>query len=91
MWDLCMHPDYDHLYIPLTYKKGKFQPQTNIFFGNNNSFSIKLTVVWVRISEKRNYQFFRFEISLPQASKYKETCFATRKILQNFERHDHWH
>ena len=28
---------------------------------------------------------------LPQASKLKQTYFATRKILQNFEYHDHWH
>ena len=28
---------------------------------------------------------------LPQAGKQKETCFATRKILQKFEGHDHWH
>ena len=39
---------------------------------------------------KKNYQFFRFEILLPQPSKLKETYFATRKILQNFEGHDHW-
>ena len=38
MWELYMHPDYDHLYIPLTSEKGKFQPQTNIYPGNNNPF-----------------------------------------------------
>ena len=32
---LCMHTDYDHFYIPVTSKKGKFQPKTNIFPGNN--------------------------------------------------------
>ena len=63
-----MHPDYDHSYILLTFKKGKLQPQTNIFPGNNSPFSIKPTVVWVKISEK-NHQFFRFEILLPQARK----------------------
>ena len=41
MWELCMHPDYDYLYIPLTSEKDKFQPQTNIFLGNNNPISIK--------------------------------------------------
>ena len=30
-----MHTDYDHFYIPVTSKKGKFQPKTNIFPGNN--------------------------------------------------------
>ena len=70
MWELCMHPDYDHLYcIPLISKKVKFQPQTSIIPGNSNPFSIKPTVVWVKISEKKNHQFFRFEISLQQASK----------------------
>ena len=34
----------------------------------------------------RKKTFFQFETSLPQATKQKETCFATRKILQNFER-----
>ena len=67
---LCMHRDYDHLYIPLTSKLGKFQPQTNIFLGNNNPFSIKLTVAWVRFLKKK-HQFFPFEISLPQARKKK--------------------
>ena len=40
MWELCMHPDYDH-FIPLTSKQGKFQPQTNICPGKNIPFSIK--------------------------------------------------
>ena len=63
MWELCMYLDYDHLYITLTSKKDKFQPQTNIFRGNNNPFCIEPTVVWVKISEKK-HQLFRFEISL---------------------------
>ena len=46
--------------------------------------------MWVKISDK-NHQFFRFEISLPQASKQKETYFVTRIFLQNFEGHYHWH
>ena len=50
----------------------------------------KPTVVLVRISRKINI-FFWFEISLPQASKSKKTSFATKNLLQNFERHDHWH
>ena len=28
MWELWMHLDYDHFYIPLTSKWGKLQPQT---------------------------------------------------------------
>ena len=49
MRELSMHADYDHLYIPLTSKKGKFQPQT--FSGNKNPFSIKPTVIQFKISE----------------------------------------
>ena len=53
MWELWVHQDYDHFYIPLTFKWGKFQSQTNIFPGNNNPFSIKpITVVWIKIFEK---------------------------------------
>ena len=59
---------YDHLYLPLISKKCKFQPQTNIFAGNNNTFFIKPTVIWVKISGEKN-QFFRFEILSRQASK----------------------
>ena len=40
MRKLCIHPEYNHLSIPLTSKKGKFQPQTNIFPVNSNPFSI---------------------------------------------------
>ena len=67
-WELCMHPDYDHFYIPLTSKKVKFQPKINIFSGNKNPFSIKPSVLWAKISEKK-HQFFPLKILLPQASK----------------------
>ena len=33
MWELWVHQDYDHFYIPLTFKC-KFQSQTNIFPGS---------------------------------------------------------
>ena len=59
--------------------------------GNSKPFSIKPTVVWVKISEKTKNQFFRFEISLQQASKYKKTYFVIGKILQTLEGHDHYH
>ena len=44
------------LYIPLTSKKCKFQPQTSIFPENNSPFS-KLAVGWVKISKKENIFF----------------------------------
>ena len=50
IWKLWVHPDYDHLYIPLTSNYSQFQLQT-IFLGNNNPFSIKPTVVQVKISK----------------------------------------
>ena len=53
MWKLYKHLNYDHLYIPLTSRKGKFQPQTNIFSRNNKPFSIKPTFVWVNIFAKK--------------------------------------
>ena len=45
VWELCKQPNYDDLYIPLNSKYNKFPPQTNIFLGNGNIFSIKPTVV----------------------------------------------
>ena len=86
-----MHSDYDHLYIPLLPKKANSSYKPTFFCGNNNPFSIEPTVVWVKISEKKKLQFLWFEISLRQASKSKETYFAIRKVLKNFEEHDHWH
>ena len=79
------------LHIPLASKEGKFQPQTSIFPVNNNPFSIKPTVVWVEISEKKNISFSSLRSHYKQSSKYKETYFAIRKVLQNFEGHDQWH
>ena len=58
MWELCMQPNYDDLYIPWNSKYDKFPPQTNIFLGNDNIFSIKPTVVWVNISEKTTIFLF---------------------------------
>ena len=45
VWELCMQANYDDLYIPLNSKYDKFPPQTNIFLGNDNIFSIQPTVV----------------------------------------------
>ena len=64
-----MYPDYDYFYIPLTSKYRKLHPQTNNSPRNNNPFSSKPAVVWVKISEKKKHKFFQFEISLRQASK----------------------
>ena len=58
MWEFWVHLDYNHFYIPLTSKYGKFQPQT-IFLGNNNPFSIKPTVVRDKIPEDYFAHFFQ--------------------------------
>ena len=61
MWELCRHPDYDHLYILLTSKSGKLQLQTNIFPGNNNPFSIRLLLSGSRFLKKIiNFSGLRF-------------------------------
>ena len=45
------------LYIPLTSKKCRFQPQNSVFLRNNNPFSIKPTAVWVKSLQKKNINF----------------------------------
>ena len=55
------------VYIPLTSNKANSSHKPTFFLRK------KPTVV----------QFFWSEILLPQASNQKETCFVTRKILQN--------
>ena len=52
-----------------------------------NHFSIKPTVVWVKISQKQNIRFSSLRSRYKQASKQKETYFAIRKVLENFEGH----
>ena len=74
--ELCMRPDYDHLYIPLSSKYGKFQP--TLFLGKA-TLLFKVTAVQIKISEK-NDQFFRFETLLPQSSKQKQVYFCHREI-----------
>ena len=81
MWGLWMHLDYDHFYIPLTSKQGKFQPQAIIFPVK------KAYCCVVKISEKNN--FFQFEILLLQPNKWKKTYFATKKYFKTL--YDHCH
>ena len=66
------------------YFQTKQIPAANHYFSCEKS----LLLFWSRFLKKK---FFLFEILLPQASKQKKTYFATKKILQNFEGHDHWH
>ena len=68
------------LYIPLTSKKCKFQPQTSIFPWNNNPFSIKRTVVWVKISEKKNISFWGLR------SRYNRPA-NRKKLILPLEKH----
>ena len=84
-----MHPDYDH-FIPSTFKKGKFQPQAKIFSGITTFFLLSLTVMWVGRLRflKKIINFFSLRSCYHKLGKRK-SYFATIKILQNFERHDH--
>ena len=52
---------------------------------------MKPTVVWVKISEEKNYQLFHLEISLPKASNQKESYFGTKKVRQTCEERNHCH
>ena len=63
-------PD-DHLYIPLTFKLRKL--------GMTTIFLLSLLLCGSRIPKK--HIFFQTEISLLQASKQKETYFATSNIF----------
>ena len=64
--ELCMHPDYDHLHIYLTSTLRQTAASNQHLSRKKKPFSIKPTVVQVKISGK-NHQFFRFEISLSLA------------------------
>ena len=78
MWELWVHLDHDHLYIPLTFKNDNFQLQTNIFPGNNSEwyFSVFLLILLLCGSRfmKKKHQLSRFEksllLSLSLGSKY---------------------
>ena len=70
--ELCMYPDYDHFYIHLTSTKGKLQPQTNIFPGNNNPSSIKRTVACVEFFPVRYHRLaIRKKVILPLGTFFK--------------------
>ena len=38
---------------------------------------------------KKKHKISQFKIFLPQFSKQEESYYSTRKIFQDFERHDH--
>ena len=44
MCDFWLYQDYDHFYIPLTSKKDKFQPQTNMLFESLNEIIIGIVI-----------------------------------------------
>ena len=73
------------LYIPLTSKKCKFQPQTSIFPENNNPFSIKPTVVWVKISEKKNISFFVLRSRYNRLANRKKLILPLEKYFKTLK------
>ena len=49
-----MHPDYDHFGIySINFQTRQISITNQQFSGNNNPISIKSTIVWVKIFEKR--------------------------------------
>ena len=74
---------YDH--VPLTYKKCKFQPQTSIFPANKNPFSIKPTVVWVKISEKKNISFSGLRSRYNRLANRKKLILPLKKYFKTLK------
>ena len=70
------------LYISLTSKTCKFQSQTSIFPGNNNPFSIKPTVVWVKIFEKKNISFFSRRSCYNRLANRKKLILSLEKYFE---------
>ena len=73
------------LHIPLTSKKCKFQPQTSIFPENNNPFSIKPTIVWVKISEKKNISFFGLRSRYNRLANRKKLSLLLEKYFKTLK------
>ena len=90
MWELFMHSDYDYLCISFTSKKNANSSHKPIFLLGITTFFLLTLLLCGSKFLKKNIYFFWFEISLQQASKQKENYFIIKKILQNFEGHDHW-
>ena len=73
------------LYIPLTSKNCKFQPQNSIFPENNNPFSLKPTVVWVKISEKKNISSFDLRSHYNRLANKKKLILPLEKYLKTLK------
>ena len=76
MWELRAHQDHYHLYIPLTSKKGKFQPQTNIFLGITTLFLSNLALLcWSK--KNINFRVLKF-LHLFQRGKIMVSKYGNR-------------
>ena len=75
MWELCMHLDYDLLYIPLTSKYHNFQPQVIIFCKK------RLLLCGSRFLKKKT-SFFWFEILLFRQAKRKKLILPPKKYFK---------
>ena len=80
-----MHPDCDHFVYSITSKKCKFQPQTSIFPGNNNSFSIKPTAVWIKISEKKYVSFSGLRSHYSRLANGKKLTLLLEKYFKTLK------
>ena len=75
---------WSFVYIPLTSKQDKFQPQTDIFL-------VEKAYCCVGKDSEKSINFFGLRSCYHRQANRKKIYFATKKILQNFEGHDHWH
>ena len=73
------------LYIQLTSKKCKFQPQTSFFPGNDNPFSIKPTLVWVKIFEKKNISFSGLNSRYNRLANRKKLVLPLEKYFKTLK------
>ena len=70
-WKFWVLSTYDHLVYSSDYREKQTLARNQRFYGNSNPFSIKSPIACVK-----KIQYFLFKISLPQASKKKETYFT---------------
>ena len=68
--------------IPLAFTSCKASYKPNVFLGITTFFPSNLQL---RGQDFKEHQLFQFKTLLPQATTQTKTCFATGKILQNFE------
>ena len=81
-----MHPDYNHFVYSINFQKMQIPAtQTSIFPGNNNPFSIKPTVLWVKISEKKNISFSSLRSRYSRLANRKKLILPLEKYFKTLK------